>query len=751
LVDGKEFFGRDPQIATKNLPAAAVKNVEVFDKKSEMAEFTGIDDGQEEKAINLELKEDHKKGVFGNVAAGYGTEERFKGNANINKFNKNQQISFIGMANNINQQGFSINDYIQFSGGLSNLMRGGGGRGGFSGVPIADGLSNGYVNTGAMGINFNQEFGKKTELNANYFYSRIKNDIFQDIRRENILGDQSYLQTEEEDQESINGSHRVNLNIEHKIDSNQNVEFRSTLSFNDSEFMNASITNNYNTEGFLENEGRTNNRSIGDNMNFSSELIYRRKFAKKGRSYSGTLAFGLQDDSQEAMLRSINAFSRVVNGPELDSIFQDQFQTNDQSNYRIQMAYIEPLGGNKFLGLDYTRRNFSNEVLKEVYDVEGTESIFNDRLSNHYNRDYVYDKGDISLRWIKGKSNLNVVASLQHSNLTGDLILDEASIEKTYTNFLPRLTWTYDISGSKNIRISYNTSVREPSITQLQPIVDNSNPLNIYVGNPDLEQEYSHRMQARFFSFSQFSMTNFFASVTGTYTNNAIVNSKTINDKFVQTTKPINIDNDYRVSSFMGFGTPMKFVNTRINLHANFSYNRGSVFVNDFEEKTNRFNSSLNLSFDNQKKDLLDLVFGGRLSHSLTQYTVSSLLDQDYLNHNYYVDALVNIGKTWAIGSKFNYSLYTGGTLVENQSVPIWEASLTKYVMGKRAQIDLTVFDILNENEGFNQNISLNYVEDTRITSLGQYFMLSFQYSLNKMGNPAAAPSGRMHMMRRRH
>lgn len=750
LVDGKEFFGRDPQIATKNLPAAAVQNVEVFDKKSEMAEFTGIDDGQEEKAINLELKEEHKKGVFGNLSAGYGTEDRFRGNANINKFTKTQQISLIGVANNINEQGFSLNDYIQFAGGLSSLMRGGGGRATLSGIPISDGVSDGFVNTGALGLHYNQELGKKVELNANYFYSRIKNDLIQEVRRENILGDESFLQTEDDDQEMLNANHRVNLNLEFKIDTSQNLELRSTLAFNDSELASLSRSNVFNPLGSVENEGNNDNRSFGENFDLSTELIYRKKFAKRGRSFSGTLTFGMQDNNQDANLRSVNTFFDQAGGSSIDSIFQDQYQTNDQTNYGVEVAYIEPLGGNKFLGLNYSRRNFSNEVLKDVFDLEDSGRTFNNRLSNHYNRDYVYDKGDVSLRWIKGKSNLNVVASLQQSNLTGDLILDEASIEKTYTNFLPRLTWSFDISRSKNLRLRYNTSVREPSITQLQPIVDNSNPLNIYVGNPDLEQEYSHRLNLRFFSFSQFSMTNFFASITGTYTDNTIVNSKTIDDRFVQITKPVNIDNDYRLNSFLGFGTPIRFVKTRVNVHANFGFNRGSVFVNDFEEKTNRYNSSIELSFDNQKKDVLDLRFGGGVGHSLTEYSVSSSLDQDYVNQNYFLDAIVNLGQNWAVGSKFDYSIYSGGTFSEQRTVPIWEANLTRYLMHKRGQIDLMVFDILNKNIGLQQSVDLNYIEDVRVKSLGQYFMLKLTYSLNQMVSPTAAPAGRMHMIRRR-
>ncbi len=189
---------------------------------------------------------------------------------------------------------------------------------------------------------------------------------------------------------------------------------------------------------------------------------------------------------------------------------------------------------------------------------------------------------------------------------------------------------------------------------------------------------------------------------------------------------------------------------TRVNVHANFGFNLGNVFVNDFEEITKRYNSSIELSFDHQQKDLLDLRLGGGFGHSLTEYSVSSSLDQDYFNQNYFIDAVVNIRQNWAVGSKLDYSIYSGGTFSNQRTVPIWEASLTRYLMHKRGQIDLMVFDILNENIGFQESVDLNYIEDVRIKSLGQYFMLKLTYSLNQMVSPTAAPAGRMHIMRRR-
>ncbi len=756
LVDGKEFFGRDPQIATKNLPAKAVDKVQVFDRKSDIAEFTGIDDGQDEKAINIELKEDYKKGLFGNIEAGYGTDDRYDSKINLNKFAKNQQISLIGMLNNVNKQGFSMNDYVSFAGGLGNLMRNSGGGGririggqGDSGLPISQGLSDGFVQTGATGINFNQDFGKKTDLNLSYFYSDIRNDIVQDIRRESILAESAFFSEENDDEYSANGNHRVNLVLDHEIDSSQNIKLRANLAFNSSEYQIISESSTLNELGNLQNTGFRDNQSNGDNTNFSGTLIYRKKFTKKGRTFSTSLDFGTQKDAQDALLKSLNNFfGRDGAMRPSENILQNQAQTNDATNYGIKLSYTEPIGKNKFLGLNYDRKNNTNELLRNVFDVSGNAELYNAVLSNHYNRDYVYDQADVSLRWIKNRSNLNIALALKNSNLQGELLIDEATIERKFTNFLPRITWNFDLTNSKRLRFSYNTNVREPSLTQLQPIVDNSNPLNIYVGNPNLQPEYSHRLQLRYFSFSQFTMTNLFAVINATYTDNAIVNARSIDEFLRQETTPVNVENDYVISSFAGFGTPLRFIKTRLNIHANYRYNRGRVFVNELEELTDRYVSSIDLRFDNQNKDVLDLSLGAKVSQSLTNYSVSRDLDQDFINQSYYGDLLVTLKDSWTIGTKLNYSIYSGGTLTDSRAVPIWEASLSKFLLKKKAQLTLLVFDILNRNVGIQQNINLNFVEDIRINSLGQYFMLRFTYALNQMLNQSSIPKRGMHMIR---
>ena len=213
LVDGKEFFGNDPKMATKNLPADAVNKVQVFDQKSEFSQFSGIDDGDESKTINLTLKEDHKKGTFGTLSAGAGTDSRHSLSANVNQFREDNQFSFIGKHNNINEQGFSLSDYISFMGGLGN-MGGGSGRiqiGGNGGLPIANGLSDGFVTTSSAGLNFNRDFNEKTEVRTSYVYSRIENITDKTTDRTNFVNDQTFETSETSNTSSVGNNHSLNL------------------------------------------------------------------------------------------------------------------------------------------------------------------------------------------------------------------------------------------------------------------------------------------------------------------------------------------------------------------------------------------------------------------------------------------------------------------------------------------------------------------------------------------------------------
>ena len=755
LVDGKEFFGDDPKIASQNLPADAVDKVQVFDKKSEIAEFTGIDDGEENKTINLELKEGKKKGVFGTINAGYGPpvprndiENRYIGKANVHKFGKKAQVSFLGMMNNTNEQAFSINDYINFMGGFQNLMTSSGGGGGMSlslnsgqlGMPIGSMIDRGFTDTKAGGLNFNYDIGKKTEIRANYFFNRMNTIIDRTLLRENFLADSEFRSDESSFQDNLSANHRVNLTVRQDIDSFQNIVLKSSFGITDGTVNSNGMSQITNTLGFIENRGTRDNTSDGLNMNLRANLIYKRRFRKKGRSFITDFSLGKQDDERNALIESINAFL-----PEdplyayADSIIQSQAQVNDQLDYKAKATYTEPLGKGKYLSFNVSHQNFSNDLARDVYDLvglNGSREVFNPLLSDQFQRGYFYNRAGLNFKLNKKKYSLSLGADAQQSTLNGTIQSSGENIKQTFKAILPSLRYNYDFSTSTNISFDYTTNFREPSLEQLQPIVDNSNPLSLYVGNPDLRPEYSHSGNLHFMSYSQFNFTSFFANIRTTYTQNKITNSRFIDSLFRQTTQPINVRQDFTVSSFLSFSAPLKFMKAKIRLGGNGMYNRGILFVNNTENVVDRFINSVSLTLENRKTDIVEIAVGSRFSFTNTRYSVSKALNQDFFTQKYFADFALNFAKTWNISTSLDYSIYSGPAFEESQAIPLWRAELSKYLLkNKRAQLTFSAIDMLNRNVGFNRTSELNYIQEERIVSLGRYFMLGITYNLSKFGN----------------
>lgn len=749
LVDGKEFFGKDPQMATKNLPADVVNRVQVFDRQSEMAEFTGVDDGEREKTINLTLKEDKKKGVFGRASGGFGPREtpegelaydRFEGKLNMNRFNKKLQFSVIGMGNNINQQGFSLGEYSNFVGGMRGMMRRrSGGGGSLGGVPISNGLSDGFVQTFAGGFNLNYQLSEKTKLNTSYVYTNIGTELDQQTYRENFLNDRIFTTDRQEVQENQSGSHQLNLRLDHEIDSMRQLIFRGNASMRDGDAFSRSFNQTLDPMGNRQNQSETENFSRADKLTYNTELTYRQRFQKRGRSLVAEGTFAGRENTQNADLLAANLF--FPDDPVRDSselIWQNQFQQDEQVNYGIELRFTEPVGRKKYLSLEYEHRNFQYESTKEFFDLEdfGNVEVFNPELSSYYQSDYIYDRAGLKLLFNGDQSSLTLGTDAQYSRLDGELTLtNDTTITNNVFNILPNVRWNYTFASKKRLRFDYSTSVQEPSIEQLQPIVDNSDPLRIYQGNPALVPSYTHNARLNFFSFSQFSFTSIFAFLNATYTTNRITNATVIDSLFRQVTQPVNVDSDFRLTLYGGSGFPIRPLNIRVNLNTNITYNRGILFVNAIENLTDRLTSSGGLTIENQNKDIFDVSIGAQLSHSLTEYSVNEELNQTWLNQRYELDATVNLGDKWNLGTKVSHRIFGGDAFTDRQLITLWEASVSRFLLNnKRGQLTLAAYDLLNQNRGITRTSELNYIEEQRINSLSRFFLLRFTFNLSKFG-----------------
>ena len=654
------------------------------------------------------------------------------------------------MANNINNQGFSFEEYVGFTGGMS---RGGGVQ--IDGdSPINNGNNTGFTNTYSGGLNYTNTLSEKTELNGSYFYSLLDKQTDRTLFRENFLADRTFFNTEDSKQNSQNQSHRLNVVLDHKLDSFQSIKLTSRVTFRGSNTLYEGETETLNADYSPSNSNIRTNTSEGSASQVTNDLLYRRKLSKPGRSYSANFSFNLNNDGNFGENLSENTFFKAGKS-KIDTIKQRFTQDNERISYGVRLSYTEPLFKKQYLEMNYDYRHNDNNQFREVYDLAfGLNPFekFNSQLSNKYTTDYNYHRGGGNYRFSGEKFNLTAGASIQYSLLTGELILTEQNIEKKYTNILPAVRMRWEVGKGKNLSADYSTNVREPSLTQLQPLVDNSNPLNIYVGNPDLRPEYSHNMGVRFFSFNQFSMTNLFIFSNIGYTQNKIRNTQVIDDRYITTTRPENVANDLNISTRANFGTRIKPLKLRINSNAGINRNKGLTYINGELSSTLSTSLSGGISIENQKKDLFDWQIGMDWSNSNTSYSIATQNARSFSVKTY--TANINIPlfkKAINLSTNLDYEIYSGLSAGFNQAIPIWNSGLSVFVLkDKRGELKLAAIDMLNKNTGISRNADFNYTSDEQIRSLGRYFMLSFTYTLKGMGgNQMGMPAGGMRMFMR--
>jgi len=733
LVDGKPFFGDDPKMATKNLPANAVDKVQLFDKKSEMAEFTGVDDGESEKTINIKLKEDKKKGFFGNVKGGIGTNERFEGKFNLNRFNNKTQLSTIGQANNTNQQGFTFDDYLNMMGGIQNLMNSSNNIE-IDGLGMPFGMGNpGGLNTSyAGGVNANYDISKKLEFNSSYFYNRSVNDTKSELYRKNFTSDNTYSTNENSTSLKINDNHKLNLAVKYKIDSLQNIKFKTDLSYFTATSLSSSNTYNYSGAGLLKNSSLANDKTKGLGMNVNSSFVYRRKFNKKGRSFVSEISFGKKQNNSTENLDYINGISLTdsLGTWNSDTVFQRQNYDNGQLNYGAKFSYKEPIGKSKFMELIYSHSDLLKNAVKKYYDVfpvQNDESL-NTQLSNLYNSRFYYDRVVLNLVFNSTNWNLTGGIGLQASQLIGSSSNSVYSVNRNFLNVLPSMFVHGKPGKGKRIDIFYQTNIKEPSVEQLQPVVNNSNPLNIFIGNPSLKAQYNHNTSIRYSSFNNFSFTTFFASLNVNVTNNSIVSSTSIDSFLVRSSTPINSGLSYSCSSNISFDGPVKLIRGKFKISNIESYSKVLTLINNTKGISDKWSHTVDLSIENKKKDNIDVSAGTKLTYSTIKYSLGN--NQNYLTNSYYSDVSVFIGKKWNAGTSGNYTVYPKGELLPRQEIFLCDAFVSmKFLKANKGLVKLSANNIFDQSTGIYQGGQGNYIEEQKINSLGRYFLLSLSWS----------------------
>jgi len=754
LVDGKEFFGNDPKMATKNLPADAVDKVQVFDRKSDQSRFTGFDDGNSEKTINLTIKPDKKNGVFGKATAGAGDNSLYQGNFNINSFNKERQLSAIGMLNNTNKQGFSFLDILNFSGGLPNMQRGGGMQMDMNsmGLPMQGASNNqGITTTKAGGLNYNNTWQKNLELMSSYFYNSLQTDKSEKAFQQWLLPGNNFNTTRENNSNNNTESHRVNISGDYKIDSANSLKLTSSLNWQQSAYRINSRYNSITTDGNLLNDGYAGSSTEGKGYSWNNNALFRHRFAKKGRTFSANLSFNLNNSNSNGGLQSLNNYYQP-NGSlqRSDTINQVNTQYNNSRNYGAVISFTEALSKKSLLEFNYNFNALLSNSDKTTFDfdkISGKHTSLNGILSNNFVSDYIFHRPGINWRYQQKKYNFSIGAAIQQASLQSQfhVMTGDSSLERSFTNFLPRANLQYSINQFKNIRANYNSFTRQPTVTQLQPLTDNTDPLNIRIGNPDLKQEYYHRLQAEYISFDPYRHTSFFAGITGNLTNNKIVNADELSAQGQRITRPVNVNGAYNINANSSWGFPVKQIKSKLNLNTGLSKNYNIGFINAEKNKIHSWTASQEIVWDYNYKEKLDLSAGAEIIYNDVQYSLQKQQNLQYWNQHYTFEINLYLPAGFSMASDVDYTTRSGLTQGYNLHAVLWNAGIAKQVFkNKKGEFRLQVYDILNQNIGVSRNSNQNYIEDLSYNVLKRYWQLSFTYNLSRFaGKNIAAPGSK--------
>lgn len=746
LVNGKEFFTGDPQLATKNLPADAIDKVQVFDKASDQSAFTGVDDGNSEKTINLKLKKDKAKAVFGKVTAGAGTEGRYDGQFNVNRFNGDQQLSAIGMINNTNRQGFSFSDIMNFTGETSRMMRGGGGRITINangpqdfGLPV-QGLNNsaGIANTIAGGLNYNDKWHKNADVNTSYFYNNI--DLSTDMRthRQYLLPQQTFNYDQFNAGEKRTESNRINFSVDYMIDSANSIKIGSRFTLQHNETGDNMIYQSATPDSVPINKGFSRSNSGADGYDIANTALFKHKFRKKSRTFSANIAFAYNDSKRQGFQQSLNDFYENGIVESSDSLNQKQNLESTTRSFGAGMNYTEPIGKRSLVEFSGFYNADQGSLDKTTYDLDyntGKHDIINPLLSNNFKSNYYYTGGGIAFRSKQKRFTYSFGATLQFAGLLS-VLLDSLRIEQQFTSVLPRATVNFEISKLRNLRFSYNSSTRQPRTDQLQPVPDISDPLNIKIGNPLLKQQYDHSATLNFFAGNPLLQKDFFAFTEFNLSQNAIVNADIVDSQGVRITRPVNTNGVFTSFTNIDWGFRLKKLKTRISMGGSMLLFKNVSFVNTERNDIGNISVTPRLGASFDYKEKVSVNGEARLGFNSVHYSLQPALNDDYWRQVYELELNWNIWQDFHLRSEISYTKYTGRSDGFNQDPLLWNAAVSKvFLKSKKAEVKFAVFDLLNQNVGISRNANLNFVEDQSYKVLKRYFLLSFTYSLHKGGD----------------
>ncbi|MDR1348720.1 MAG: outer membrane beta-barrel protein [Prevotellaceae bacterium] len=726
LLGGKEFFANDPTLATKNVPVKIVEKVQVLDRKSEQERLTGISDGQEETVINLEIKKGQQQGWMGNIGSGLGRDikneagnkVRFDENAFVNRLTSNSRFTLIS--------------------NFSNTNTGRGGRFTFGGT-------SGNTTAGMGGIDIATFANDKLTIEGNGYFTYRNTNVESSSSTETFLQDSSFYRNSSSLSDSYNRNYNTNIRLTYKPDEYNTIIFRpqGSHSHSDSYSENNSTTLDGNLDTVNNSERHTLNES--KTTSYGAELNYSHKFGNSGRN----LSFELQYNGSNT-----NGYTKSDSRTEYykqDSIFSlDQLSnnTNQSTTYRFQTSYVEPLSKNNFLQFQYSysANSRNQETYTYNYDsITGDYTYFDSQYSNSYENKYINQQIHVSFKRTTDKYNLQVGVNVNPQSSqsirtlydNGNPYLSEQ--KRSVTNFGPMAQFQYNFTKSHNIRVDYRTRTGQPSLSQLDPWVDITNPLVISYGNPDLKPSFTHSLNIRYNLNNRSTMRTLMVFLRGSMTQNSIVSKSDFDTVGIQHRTYDNVNGVWNLNGNVTVNFPINATfqlnsSSRMSMNQNVSLNNGSKNTT----KNSVFAPNLGMQFSTL---FMDLGAGGTLTFTNTKNSLASQNDQSIRDYDVNAWTTVYLPLNFTFTSDISYKTGSGYATGYDVSQVVWNAGIEKSIMNNKGTIKFSVNDILRDKKNITYSATDNYIQQSLTNTLNCYFMVSFTYRFNVFGGQSVSGS----------
>lgn len=741
LVNGQVFFSTDPKVATKSLSKDVISKIQITDTKTKEQEFIGESGNGETKTINLTLKEDKNKGYMGRLSGGYGTDDRYQANGLLNYFNDTERISVLGSSNNINNPGFSFDEIYEMvgnsRGGGVNFNR----NGSFSIGNMSFGFGEGIVTSSTIGGSYANQDKGKYKVDGNYFYAY--SDSYNDERtsRENILPDGSFFTDTESSFVGGTISNQAAANLEFDVDKTTRITIQPNFSVNNTNSSNLENAISTDEDGNLINDNSSLQVTDGFQRNFGNRLEIMKRLDSLGKYVR---VYFNNDNRVSDSETSLNS-ERNIYGDDPSQVILDQrtLVDNSSDNYELGGSYRQPLNKELYLDFRYSYEKNEQQNQRTVSDFDGLtgEYIYNMELSSDFDFNVNKHVPEVGIGSNGKKMRFNLRARLESNRLQNEDFIQETSFSKDYSNLLLSSYANYDLGNNKRMSFNYRSQLQVPSINQMQPVPNVSNPLNIIQGNPNLDPQINHNFYLNFNNYNWRERTGIFFWANLGIDEDRIVSSTTTDENFIRTTTYQNVKGNYNAAMGINYSKQIKkdsLYTLKFTLRPNASINKQVGFTNGAQLESNSFaiRPSAGLLFN--YREMLEIEPEYTLAVNATRYNLDNVEDVDFTTHNLSFKLTSYWPENLVWGNDITYS-YNGnlGAGFDKDAI-FWNMSLGVQLFKKKATLKVLAYDLLNQNINTRRTTGQDFIQDFQGTALRRYFMGSLTIKFDSFGGSGA-------------